>query len=134
MISKATALRFFKFGMIGMLGFAVDSLVLLFGTNILSLDPYTARIISYLAAATTTWLGNRMFTFSDRPKTPIAKQWVLFLVLNGIGFVINYSTYAFLVAQYPYIYAHPVWAVAAGSLTGMVFNYVASTRFVFRAT
>lgn len=131
MISRETFLRFFKFGIIGTAGFVVDSLVLLFGTKILNIDPYSARVISYLCAATTTWAGNRFFTFSDRPKADIAKQWVVFLVLNLVGFAVNYSVYALLVANYDYIHANPVWAVAAGSLAGMVINYVASTRFIF---
>ncbi len=134
MIKKETALRLIKFGFIGVIGFCVDSGVLLFGTKILNLDPYSARIISYLVAASTTWLGNRLLTFADRPKTPLAKQWALFLSLNAVGFAVNYTTYAVLVAQFPYIYAHPVWAVAAGSLAGMVLNYVASTRIIFPKT
>ncbi len=138
MISKATALRFLKFGLIGGIGFVVDSTVLLLGTKILNLDPYTARIISFIVAATTTWFGNRIFTFADRPKQrqakQMAKQWLLFLSVNGPGMLVNNGVYVFLVSQYPYIYEHPVWAVAAGSLAGMVFNYVASSRFVFPST
>lgn len=134
MINKETALRIIKFGFIGVIGFCVDSGVLLLGTKILNLDPYSARIISYLVAATTTWLGNRLLTFADRPKTPLAKQWLLFLSLNAVGFAVNYTTYAVLVGQFAYIYAHPVWAVAAGSLAGMVLNYVASTRVIFPRT
>lgn len=93
MINKETALRIIKFGFIGVIGFCVDSGVLLLGTKILNLDPYSARIISYLVAATTTWLGNRLLTFADRPKTPLAKQWLLFLSLNAVGFAVNYTTY-----------------------------------------
>jgi putative flippase GtrA len=131
MISKAIILRLAKFGFIGVIGFAVDSAVLLCGTNIFGLDLYSARIISYVVAATTTWLGNRLLTFADRPKTSLVKQWATFLALNGVGFLANYTVYAVLVAQFPYIYEHPVWAVAVGSLAGMMFNYVASTRFIF---
>lgn len=138
MISKATALRFLKFGFIGGIGFVVDSAVLLCGTKVLGLDPYTARIISYVIAATTTWFGNRIFTFADRQThrqaKQIAKQWLLFLTVNGPGMLVNNGVYVLLVSQFPYIYEHPVWAVAAGSLAGMVFNYVASSRFVFPST
>jgi putative flippase GtrA len=130
-VKKSTAMRFMKFGFIGAVGFCVDSAVLLFGTNILNLDPYSARVISYIIAATTTWIGNRWLTFADRPKARVGKQWLLFLVVNGPGMLVNNSVYALLVSQFPYVYAHPVWAVAAGSLAGMVFNYIASSRFVF---
>ena len=131
MISKVMAIRLLKFGFIGVIGFVVDSAVLLLGTNVLGLDPYTGRIISFIVAATTTWIGNRLLTFADRPKTRLAKQWLLFLMVNGPGMLVNNSVYVLLVSQFPYIHDHPVWAVAAGSLGGMVFNYVASSRFVF---
>ncbi len=134
MINKETALRVIKFGFIGVIGFCVDSAVLWLFTKVLNFDPYSGRIISYVCAATSTWIGNRLLTFADRPKTSLAKQWALFLALNGVGFVINYSVYAILVASFAYIYANPTWAVAAGSLAGMVLNYVASTRLVFPKT
>mgnify|MGYP003386132873 CR=1 FL=1 len=134
MISKSTALRFLKFGFIGVVGFCVDSAVVLFGKHVLGLDPYTARVISYLVAASATWMGNRTLTFADRPKAHPAKQWLLFLAANGPGMVVNYTVYALLVSQFIYIYDNPVWAVAAGSLAGMVINYVASSRLVFPST
>ncbi|NDE90234.1 MAG: GtrA family protein [Alphaproteobacteria bacterium] len=134
MISHATALRIFKFGMIGVVGFCVDSAVLLFGTEIIGLDPYTARVISYIAAASATWLGNRIFTFADRPKGAVAKQWMLFVAFNAIGFAFNYSTYVLLVSNIPYVHDNLIWGVAGGALVGMVVNYIASTRFIFPAT
>lgn len=124
-------LRFFKFGIVGTLGFVVDSAVLLLGTDGMGLDPYTARVISYVVAATTTWAGNRFFTFQDRPKAPAAKQWGMFVAVCAIGFVINYGTYAFLLNTVPAVQAFPVWGVAAGAIAGMFFNFVASSRFVF---
>ncbi|MDX1922817.1 MAG: GtrA family protein [Alphaproteobacteria bacterium] len=134
MIDKETVVRMFKFGSIGVIGFCVDYGVLKFGIHILNLDPYTARLISYICAATTTWFGNRILTFADRPKTPLAKQWASFLALNAVGFVVNYSVYVLLITQFPFIYANPGWAVAAGSLAGMCINYMSSTRLVFPKT
>jgi putative flippase GtrA len=131
MLTPETLKRIIKFGMIGTVGFMVDAAVLWVCTKTFGLDPYTARLISYVVAATATWMGNRLFTFADRPKTSIAKQWLSFLMFNACGFVVNYSVYAMLVANIPYVYEHPVWAVAAGSLAGMTINYVASTRFIF---
>ncbi len=124
-------LRFFKFGIVGTLGFVVDSAVLLFGTDILGLDPYSARIISYVVAASTTWAGNRFFTFQDRPKAPAGRQWSLFVAVCAIGFAINYGTYVLLLNTMPIVREFPVWGVAAGAIAGMFFNFVASSRFVF---
>lgn len=131
MIFTATFLRMFKFGCVGVMGFAVDSGVLLFCIKIIGLDPYSARIISYIVAATATWFGNRMLTFADRPKTGRRRQWLLFLAANGPGMLVNNSVYALAISHIPYVYDNPVWAVAAGSVAGMLLNYVAATRLVF---
>lgn len=124
--------RFLTFGIIGAAGFVVDSAVLLFGMHVLGLDKYSARVFSYLVAATVTWIGNRKLTFADRPKAPRRKQWLKFLIVNLGGFAINYGTYAALVASVPFVGANPVLGVAAGAITGMFFNYFVSNRYVFR--
>lgn len=129
---RETFFRFFKFGLIGTLGFVVDSAVLMLCTEMLKLDPYTGRIISYLAAATCTWAGNRFFTFKDRPQASAGKQWGLFVAVNALGFAINYGTYALLLETVEAVRAFPVWGVAAGAIAGMFFNYAASSRLVFR--
>jgi putative flippase GtrA len=134
MIRSPMLLRFIKFGFIGVIGLGVDSGILLCGTKIFGLDPYSARVISYICAATATWFGNRMLTFADRPKTRPSKQWVLFLMANAPGMLVNNGLYVLLVSQIPAIHDNPVWAVAAGSLAGMVLNFVAANRFVFPST
>lgn len=127
-----TLLRFIKFGLVGTFGFCVDYGVLMLGMRLLRLDPYSAAIISYIAAATVTWIGNRQFTFGDRPKEDAKKQWVAFLIANGFGLLINRGTYFGLVALVPFVHHHLILGVAAGSIAGMVFNFVASSRFIFK--
>ncbi len=124
----------FRFGLVGVAGFVVDAGVLQ-GLLALGAGPYEGRLVSYVAAASATFLLNRAFTFRDRPKsaTPM-RQWVLFLALNLVGFACNYGTYAALVAWVPLVAAWPVLGVAAGSLAGMVGNFLLSRRFVFGAT
>jgi putative flippase GtrA len=125
--------RFFVFGIIGTVGFITDYAVLMFAVHVLGLGLYSGRLFSYVIAATVTWMGNRTFTFRDRPQKPAAKQWVTFLIFNGIGFAANYGTYATLITFVPFVAAHPVLGVAAGALAAMMFNFTASTRFVFPA-
>ena len=62
---------------------------------------------------------------------PAARQWAVFLLVNLIGFACNYGTYAALVALSPLSARHPVIAVAAGALAGMLGNFFLSRRFVF---
>jgi putative flippase GtrA len=61
----------------------------------------------------------------------VARQWALFVVLNLVGFAFNYGTYAALVATVALVAQHPVIGVAAGSLAGMMGNFLLSRRYVF---
>jgi putative flippase GtrA len=125
--------QFLRFGVVGTVGFVVDSAVLL-GMLALGLGPYGGRIVSYLAAASTTFALNRAWTFRAANRdAPVAAQWGRFVLLNLVGFAANYGTYAALIATTPLVAAQPVLGVAAGSLAGMFINFALSRRFVFRA-
>jgi len=127
--------RIAAFGCIGVLGLVVDIATLRCATQLFGFNPYAGRVLSYLVAATSTWLGNRSLTFADRPQPTTAqarsKQWLLFLALNAIGFAINYGTYAVLLNYVPLVHDHLFLGVAAGSLAGMGFNFVAANWVVF---
>ncbi|WP_206030122.1 GtrA family protein [Roseomonas sp. AR75] len=124
------ALQFLKFGVVGTIGFVVDTAVLYAGLA-LGLGLYGGRAVSYLAAATTTWALNRAWTFRGQGSGPALRQWAVFVAVNLVGFACNYGTYALLVAFVPFVANHPILGVAAGSLAGMVGNFVLSRRFVF---
>jgi putative flippase GtrA len=125
------AQEFGRFGIVGTVGFLVDVAVL-YAALWLGAGPYGGRLVSYLAAATTTWLLNRIWTFQDRNSdiSPV-RQWGIFLVVNLVGFASNYGTYALLIGVSPFCARHPVIAVAAGALAGMLGNFALSRRYVF---
>ncbi len=127
----ALAQEFLRFGVVGGIGFVVDTAVL-YGALALGAGLYLGRAISYLTAATTTWALNRAWTFRGRGSGPAGQQWALFVVVNLGGFVLNYGTYAALVTYVPLAAAHPVLGVAAGSIAGMFSNFFLSRRLVFR--
>ena len=127
-------LEMFRFGVVGGVGFLVDSAVLL-AMLALGLGPYGGRVVSYVVAASATFALNRAWTFRHQPKseTPI-RQWALFLMLNLIGFACNYGAYAALISGVSLVARYPVLGVAAGSLAGMTGNFLLSRRYVFGAT
>ena len=129
--SRALAGQLLRFGAVGTAGFVVDATVLL-ATLAAGAGPYAGRLLSYLAAATTTWALNRAWTFRGRGgDRSVLGQWARFLLVNLSGFVLNYGTYALLVANLPVVAAQPVLGVAAGALAGMAGNFVLSRRYVF---
>lgn len=122
--------QFLRFGVVGTVGFLVDTAVLYAGLAA-GLGLYSGRALSYVAAATTTWALNRAWTFRGQGDSPVLRQWALFLAVNLVGFACNYGTYAALVWGTTTAAQHPVIGVAAGALAGMVGNFLLSRRYVF---
>ncbi|SHJ45456.1 Putative flippase GtrA (transmembrane translocase of bactoprenol-linked glucose) [Roseomonas rosea] len=132
---RALAAEFLRFGVVGAAGFAVDTAVLYAALG-LGAGLYGGRVLSYLAAATATWAMNRAWTFraaaGPRGRAAMGRQWALFLLVNLVGFAMNYGAYALLVGNLPLAAAHPVLGVAAGALAGMGGNFLLSRRYVFQ--
>ncbi len=122
--------EFCRFGLVGILGFACDTIVVygLRGT----LGLYGAGLVSYLFAATLTWALNRAWTFKGRGNGRAHRQWALFLLANLGGFILNRGTYVLLVTFVAICAREPIFAVFAGMLAGMMSNFTLSRSLVFR--
>jgi putative flippase GtrA len=79
-----------KFGVVGAVSFVID--VGLFnllryagGEGPLHGKPLTAKTISVIVATTFAYFANRHWTFRDRQRSGLVREYVLFFVLNGIG-------------------------------------------------
>ena len=127
------ARRSVSFGGIGVAGLIVDMAVLHLMLSAFGLGLYSGRVVSFLVAATVTWLGNRLVTFRDRRSPRYADEWLRFLAVNAPGGAVNYAVYAFLVTHVPVLAEHASLAVAAGSVAGMLFNFTGSALIVFRS-
>ncbi len=132
------AAEMLRFGTVGGLGlvwdvstfYAVRPLLAFAGTT---LAPYLATLASFLVAATMNWTLNRLWTFRGRgSRDGLFRQWLSFLGANGLGFLLNRSMVFGLFKSSPFCLAHPVVALAAGSLAGMTANFTLSRRLVFR--
>jgi putative flippase GtrA len=123
--------QFLRFCLVGGVGFVVDAgiLLLLIGVG---LDRYSGRVLSYLAAATVTWLLNRRYTFTDAMARPLHRQWAHYVGVNAIGAAVNYLVYAGCLLASGTFYDRPVLAVAAGSAVALLFNFAANRYLVFR--
>lgn len=130
-MNRETLRQVGMFAVSGVIGYVVDVAVLHVAAPFAG--PYGGRVISYFAAATTTFLMNRRFTFGVRGREKFFKQWGAFLLANLSGGAVNYTIYALLTAFAPAPANHPFLAVAAGSLSGMAINFTLSKRVVFRA-
>ncbi|MGE4351603.1 MAG: GtrA family protein [Bdellovibrionales bacterium] len=132
MIQSPLIRQFLKFGIVGGLGFVVDTALTYFGIYALSMERIPAGFFAFPFAVTFTWIGNRLYTFADKPREPMAKQWGKFAAVCGVGIVFNRGTYSLLVSTVPLVYAHPVLGLLAGSCAGLFFNFFASRKIVFK--
>ena len=122
--------QFLRFCLVGGIGFLVDAGTLLLLLHV-GLDRYVGRVISYLVAATVTWLLNRLYTFDSTAPQALHRQWARYVAVNAAGAGINYLVYAGSMLASDTLYRHPVLAVAAGSAVALLFNFAANRWLVF---
>jgi putative flippase GtrA len=117
----------------GTIGLAVDAgmaqgLVGLAGWNV-----YTARVVSFLSAATVTWWWNRTHTFAHRDSGRGRHvEWLHWMGLMALGAVVNNGIYVLAFQVFPQLRPWPAIAVAAGSAAGSVANFLLARTVLFR--
>jgi putative flippase GtrA len=140
MISRITSLlgprhgplaaEFLRFGIVGASGMMVETATIYGLRGAIGL--YWSGALAYLAAATSNWLVNRLWTFRGKGAGPMHRQWAKFLAANALGFVINRGTYFTLITVSATAYAYPIIAIVSGTLVGMFLNFHLSRTMVFR--
>jgi putative flippase GtrA len=130
--SGALTAQFIRFGLVGMIGFAIDTAVLYLCLYGLEFGFYSARIVSFVVAATATWALHRVYTFRGAADQRPHRQWARFLAANAAGGLVNYGTYAALILTGPPFTTHPVLAVIAGIIPALFLNFSLSRLVVFR--
>ena len=118
--------QFLRFCLVGVIGFVVDAGTLEALVRLDLAGLYLGRVLSYLLAASVTWLLNARFTFRQ------AGRWDVYVILNAIGAGVNYATYAAVLAALPATRDMPSVAVAAGSAVALLVNFASNRWLVFK--
>lgn len=124
--------QFLLFCIGGVIGFVVDAGILRLLVSGLQMDAYAARLVSFLFAATATWLWNRHNTFRGTRRYGLFGEWARYLFAMSGGFAVNYATYALLYMFFEIVQRYPELGVAAGSVSGLVVNYISSRWWIYR--
>ncbi len=122
--------QFLRFAVVGAIGFVTDFAVLYVAVSFLGLGSLSARLLSFLIAATVTWKANRHFTFAHDGDGAL-KQWAQYLLATSIGGAINIGVYKLWLAFTDANTVNLFLGVAAGSATAMMFNYAMAKRVIF---
>lgn len=128
------------FGLVGLVGLVVDvgvfNLLRYAGDpGLLQDKPLTAKVLSVVVATGVTYLGNRHWTWRDRPWGDRRREYALFFALNAVGMGIAVTCLG--VSHYVLGLTSPLADNVSANLVGLVlgtaFRFWAYRRFVFPA-
>lgn len=125
-----------KFGIIGIVNVVVNVAVV----NLLLLTVFRgsevkANIIAVIVAATSAYFMNRHWTYRDRPRSSLRREYTLFFIFNLVGLIIQAGVVAF--TKYALHDTHII-AVNISTMIGIglgtVFRFWAYRTHVFKLT
>jgi putative flippase GtrA len=123
-----------KFGVVGSVNYVLD--VAVFNVLIVGpLDhrPITAKTISTVLAATSSYFMNRHWTWRDRARSGVGREYGLFIVLSAVGLALTLGCLAFgeYVLHQDSWLARNIWGNVIGVGIGMVWRFWSFKRWVF---
>jgi putative flippase GtrA len=123
--SKSSELA--KFGTVGALAYAVD----VGGTNVMWMllgqdeGHLTGKAVAAVLATTFAYFANRHWTYRDRERTGLIREYGLFVVANGVGIALSLLCLAFTV------YVLGLDSMLAKNIAGNVVGVAVGTVFRF---
>lgn len=127
-----------KFGAVGLVNTVLDYAVL---NLLLSIGPLKAKVASTIVATTASYVMNRQWTFNNRDRAGVRREYVMFFALNLAGLAIQLAVLA--VAKYGLGFTEHGGGDdrlalnlfnALGIAVAMVFRFWAYRTFVFKPT
>ena len=88
---KPLILKFLKFGIVGASGMVVHFGVLYLFREVVGLNSFVANTIGFIAAATTNYILNRIWTFRSHEKQ-VGVEYLKFILVSVVGLGINNGT------------------------------------------
>jgi putative flippase GtrA len=127
-----------KFGVVGAIGYVVH--ILIFNACYGRLNPFLSLVIATVVATTVAFIGNRFWTWRDRDRTALHREYVLYFFFNVVGLLITagvlWLSHWGLGSIWPTTFQNRLADNIAGNLVGVglasVFRFWSYRRFVFR--
>ena len=128
MFLQKTQILFFLVA--GTLGFAIEAITIYAAVNILLIDPYTPRLISYPIASFVTWYINRRFGFKI-VKKPKCSEFFRFIHSNILAQLANLSLYFFLISLSSTLAQHAILMLMVATFVSMLVSLFMYKNYVF---
>ena len=123
--------RFFRFGVVGVVGFIVDAAVL---SLLVSAGGgvYASRLASFPSAVTVTWYLNRKWSFHGQATTRPIMEYGLYFGVQIVAALANLAAYAVVLNRmFNDQTAMVIPALAVGAGLGLVINFIGARALVF---
>lgn len=124
--------QFALFCISGGLAFLIDGGLTQLWVSGARLDPWSARALAFPVAVTFTWWFNRHLTFDVGKVASPVREWSVYVGTQLVGWALNIATYIVVVLLFEPADAWPVIAVAAGSIAGLLANFLGAKHVAFR--
>ena len=135
----AFATQLAKFGMVGLVGFAVDVTVFnllratVFSPDAVDAGPIWAKVVSTVLAILANWVGNRYWTFSRDRRSQTLREGLEFFAVSLVGMGIGLACLwvSHYVLGYTSVIADNISSNVIGLLLGAVFRFTLYRYWVF---
>ncbi|WP_205750010.1 GtrA family protein [Cryobacterium sp. SO1] len=135
----AFAAQLAKFGMVGLVGFAVDITVFnllratIFSPEALVSGPIWAKVVSTVLAILANWVGNRYWTFSKDRRSQTLREGLEFFAVSLVGMGIGLACLwvSHYVLGYTSVLADNISSNVIGLLLGAIFRFTLYRYWVF---
>ena len=135
-VVRALSREIAKFGVVGAVNYVLD--VGLFNLLILGAledKPLTAKTLSTVVAATSSYFMNRHWTWRDRARSGLVREYGMFIALSAVALLITVGCLAFgeyVLDQQSWV-ARNFWGNVVGIGAAMIWRFWAFKRWVFLA-
>ena len=122
-----------KFGIVGAFNAVLDIALFNWLHFRVGIGPLTSKTLAVIVAATSSYFMNRHWSFAHRARTGIRREYVLFIILSGIGLGIALTCLGFTryVLGMKSVLALNVAANGVGLALGTLWRFWSFKRWVF---
>jgi putative flippase GtrA len=86
---KKLIAQFMKFGVVGVIAFAIDFGLLVLLTEVFGVNYLVSATISFVVSVIFNYVASMRYVFTHKEDMSRRKEFVIFVVLSAIGLVIN---------------------------------------------
>lgn len=126
-----------KFGVVGAIAYVIDLGLFNLCLSVMSWLP--AKVLATVVAASFAFIGNRFWTWKDRERSGLHREYALYFFFNAVGLAISlvcgWISHDVLGAFWPELFhtrlADNVATMFFGMILGTMFRFWSYRRFVF---